>query len=179
MSRIGKNPVIIPAGVEVNLKDGHVLEFKGPKGTIEEAIHPDMKITIENGEILVERPSENKKHKSLHGMTRTKIFNHVEGVLNGYSKQLEITGTGYRAEKAGKSLNLNLGFSHPVTLEDPEGIEVEVPNNTTIIVRGADKQAVGAHAAKIRSYREPEPYKGKGIRYTDEHIIRKVGKTGS
>lgn len=178
MSRIGKNPVIVPAGVEAKL-DGNILEVKGPKGTVVEEIHPEMKVTVEEGQILVERPSNIKRHRALHGMTRTKIYNHVVGVTEGYSKKLEITGTGYRAEKSGNKLNLNLGYSHPIVLEDPQGIEVEVPSNTSIIVSGPDKQAVGAHAAKIRSYREPEPYKGKGIRYSDEHIIRKVGKTGS
>lgn len=178
MSRIGKKPIEIPAGVEVKVQEGNVVSVKGPKGSLEQVIRPEIKVTVEDGTVMVERSSDAKEVRSLHGLSRTLIANQIEGVVNGYEKALEIIGTGYRASKSGKKLSLNLGFSHPVELEDPEGIEVEVPSNTEIIVRGVDKQKVGAHAAKIRSYREPEPYKGKGVRYKDEHVRRKVGKTG-
>ncbi|MDO5714053.1 MAG: 50S ribosomal protein L6 [Tissierellia bacterium] len=178
MSRIGKKPIEIPAGVEVKVSEANVVEVKGPKGTLSQAIDSGMKIKIEEGELVVERPNDSKKYRALHGLSRSLVANMVEGVTNGYTKQLEIVGTGYRATKQGNKLNLTLGFSHPLELEDPEGLEVEVPNNNSIIIRGIDKQKVGAYAAKIRSFREPEPYKGKGIKYVDEHIRRKVGKTG-
>lgn len=178
MSRIGKKPIEIPAGVEIKISDKNVVEVKGPKGVLTTDVNPELKVTMENNEVIIERPNDDKKYRELHGLYRTLIANSVEGVVNGYSKEMDIVGTGYRAAKSGKKLTLNLGFSHPVEMEDPEGIEVEVPSNTKIIVRGIDKQRVGAYAAKIRSFRQPEPYKGKGIRYVDEHVRRKVGKTG-
>ena len=178
MSRIGLKPITIPSGVEVKLLDNNVVEVKGPKGTLTQQINPDMKIQIEDGEITVTRPSDLKRHRSLHGLSRTLIANMIEGVTEGYSKTIEIQGTGYRAQKQGKKLILNLGFSHPIELEDPEGIEVEVPSANTIVVKGTDKQQVGNYAAVIRGFRKPEPYKGKGVRYADEVVRRKVGKTG-
>jgi len=178
MSRIGLKPITIPSGVEVKLLDNNVVEVKGPKGTLTQQINPDMKIQIEDGEITVTRPSDLKRHRSLHGLSRTLIANMIEGVTEGYSKTLVIEGTGYRAQKQGKKLILNLGFSHPIELEDPEGIEVEVPSANTIVVKGTDKQQVGNYAAVIRGFRKPEPYKGKGVRYADEVVRRKVGKTG-
>ncbi len=178
MSRIGLKPITIPSGVEVKINDNNLVEVKGPKGQLTQQLSPDMKIKIEDGVLTVERPSELKRHKSLHGLTRTLIQNMIIGVTEGYSKTLEIEGTGYRAAKQGKKLVLTLGFSHPVELEDPEGIEVEVPQPNRIIVKGIDKQKVGNYAANIRSFRRPEPYKGKGIRYEGEIIRRKVGKTG-
>lgn len=178
MSRIGLKPIDIPAGVEINLDDKNYMVVKGPKGQLEQQINRDMKIEIKDNVITVIRPTDNKKHKSLHGLNRTLIANMVEGVTKGYSKSLEIVGVGYRAAKQGKKLVLNLGFSHPVEMEDPEGIEVEVPANTKIIVKGIDKQKVGNYAAVIRDWRKPEPYKGKGIRYEGEVVRRKEGKTG-
>lgn len=177
MSRIGKNPIDIPSGVEVKI-NGNVVEVKGPKGSLQTEFDPVIDIAIEDNQVIVTRPNDNKDIRALHGLYRTLIANSIEGVVNGYEKKLEIIGTGYRAQKQGKKLNLNLGHSHPIELEDPEGIEVEVPNNTEITVKGIDKQKVGAYAAKIRSFRSPEPYKGKGIRYVGEHVRRKVGKTG-
>ncbi|NLJ98457.1 MAG: 50S ribosomal protein L6 [Tissierellia bacterium] len=178
MSRIGLKPIEIPTGVEVKINDKNYVEVKGPKGTIGEQLSSDMGIKIEENQIIVSRPTENKRHKSLHGLTRTLIANMIEGVINGYSKTLEIQGTGYRAQKQGKKLVLNLGYSHPIELEDPEGIEVEVPKANQIIVKGMNKQQVGNYAAVIRDFRKPEPYKGKGVRYSDEVVRRKVGKTG-
>ncbi|MDD7363825.1 MAG: 50S ribosomal protein L6 [Firmicutes bacterium] len=177
MSRIGKNPIDIPSGVEVKI-NGNVVEVKGPKGSLQTEFDPVIDIAIEDNQVIVTRPNDNKDIRALHGLYRTLIANNIEGVVNGYEKKLEIIGTGYRAQKQGKKLNLNLGHSHPIELEDPEGIEVEVPSNTEITVRGIDKQKVGAYAAKIRSFRSPEPYKGKGIRYVGEYVRRKVGKTG-
>ena len=178
MSRIGLKPIEIPNGVEVKISDKNLVEVKGPKGTLKEQFDPNMDIKIDGNVITVNRPNDLKKYKSLHGLTRTLIANMIEGVTNGYSKKLEIVGTGYRAQKQGKKLVLNLGYSHPIEMEDPEGIEVEVPQQTQIIVKGIDKQLVGNYAAKIRDLRKPEPYKGKGIKYADEVIRRKVGKTG-
>ena len=178
MSRIGLKPIEIPSGVEVKVNDKNYIEVKGPKGGIEDQLSLDMGIKIEGNQIFVSRPTENKRHKSLHGLTRTLISNMIEGVTNGYSKTLEIQGTGYRAQKQGKKLILSLGYSHPIELEDPQGIEVEVPETNKIIIKGIDKQQVGNYAAVIRDFRKPEPYKGKGIRYSDEFIRRKVGKTG-
>jgi large subunit ribosomal protein L6 len=178
MSRIGLQPIDIPNGVEVKLNDNNHIEVKGSKGQLAQQLNEDMIIKIEENQILVERPSEKKIYKSLHGLTRTLIANMIEGVTNGYSKTLEIQGTGYRAQKQGKKLILNLGYSHPIELEDPEGIEVEVPNANQIIVKGIDKQLVGNHAAVIRDFRKPEPYKGKGVRYSNEYVRRKAGKTG-
>ena len=177
MSRIGKNPIDIPSGVEVKL-NGNVVEVKGPKGSLQTELDPRIDVAVEDNQVIVTRPNDNKDIRALHGLYRTLIANNIEGVVNGYEKKLEIIGTGYRAQKQGKKLNLNLGHSHPIELEDPEGIEVEVPSNTEITVKGIDKQKVGAYAAKIRSFRSPEPYKGKGIRYVDEYVRRKVGKTG-
>ncbi|CCQ93498.1 ribosomal protein L6 (BL8) [[Clostridium] ultunense Esp] len=178
MSRIGLKPIDIPSGIEIKLEDNNYIEVKGPKGVVKEQLSPEMEIKIEENQILVSRPTENKRHKSLHGLTRTLIANMIEGVTNGYTKKLEIQGTGYRAQKQGKKLILNLGYSHPIELEDPEGIEVEVPAANQIIVRGINKQQVGNYAAVIRDFRKPEPYKGKGVRYSDEYVRRKVGKTG-
>ena len=178
MSRIGVMPISIPNGVEVKLDENNYMVVKGSKGTLDMQLSKDMNININENEITVERPTNNKKHKSLHGLTRTLIANMIEGVSKGYTKALEIVGVGYRAQKQGKKLVLNLGFSHPVEMEDPEGLEVEVPSNTKIIVKGIDKKKVGNYAAVIRDLRKPEPYKGKGIRYEGERVRRKEGKTG-
>ena len=178
MSRIGLKPINLPSGVEVKVNDDNLVEVKGPKGQLSQQISQDMIINIEDGVLSVARPSEIKKHKSLHGLSRTLIWNMVEGVTEGYSKTLDIVGTGYRAAKQGNKLVLTLGYSHPIELEDPAGLEVEVPAANKIIVKGINKQLVGNYASKIRDYRKPEPYKGKGIKYTDEIIRRKVGKTG-
>ena len=178
MSRIGLKPITVPAGVEIKLDEKNFVTVKGPKGQLQQQLSPEMKIEINAGEATVARPTEQKKHKALHGLTRTLLNNMIVGVTEGYQKKLLITGVGYRAAKQGKSLNLTLGFSHPVEMVDPEGIETEVPTQTEIIVKGIDKQLVGNHAAKIRDWRKPEPYKGKGIRYEDEYVRRKEGKTG-
>jgi large subunit ribosomal protein L6 len=178
MSRIGLKPINLPSGVEIKINDENFVEVKGPKGQLSEQVSPEMAITIEDGVLNVSRPSETKKHKSLHGLTRTLISNMIVGVTEGYSKTLDIVGTGYRAAKNGNKLVLTLGYSHPIELEDPNGIEVEVPAQNKIIVKGINKQQVGNYAAKIRDYRKPEPYKGKGVKYSDEVIRRKVGKTG-
>ncbi len=178
MSRIGKMPIEIPSGVEVKITPDNLVEVKGNLGTLSEQIEKNIKLTMEDGQLMVERPNDSIQNRSMHGLYRTLIQNMVVGVTEGYSKELEIIGTGYRAAKNGKTLSLTLGFSHPLDLEDPAGIDVEVPNATTIIVKGINKQAVGQYAAQIRSYREPEPYKGKGVRYKDEYVLRKVGKTG-
>ena len=179
MSRIGNAPIEIPAGVTVTLGDENKVTVKGPKGELSRELHKDMKITVEGNTVTVERPSDDKLHRSLHGLTRSLVHNMVLGVTEGFSKKLEINGVGYRAAKQGKNLNLSLGFSHPVIVEPPTGITLDAPSATQIIVSGIDKEAVGAMAAKIRSYREPEPYKGKGIKYEGEHIRRKVGKAGA
>lgn len=178
MSRIGVKPIEIPSGVEVTLGEGNVVTVKGPKGTLTEKFSDELNISKVDNTIVVERPTDNKKHKSLHGLTRTLINNMVVGVSAGFEKKLEVKGVGYRAAKQGKKLVMNLGFSHPVEMEDPEGITTEVPNQLEILVKGIDKQLVGNYAAKIRAWRKPEPYKGKGIKYADEVIIRKEGKTG-
>ena len=178
MSRIGLKPVTVPAGVEVKVDEKNIVTVKGPKGQLTQAIDPSMKIEINDGILTVTRPTENKKHKSLHGLSRTLINNMIIGVTEGYEEKMEIVGVGYRAAKQGKKLVLNLGFSHPVEMEDPEGVETEVPTQLEIVVRGINKQLVGNYAAKIRAWREPEPYKGKGIRYAGEHVRRKEGKTG-
>ncbi len=178
MSRIGLKPISVPAGVEVTIADGNVVTVKGPKGTLTKSYNKDMIIKFENGEVTVARPSEDKLHKSLHGLTRTLIANMIEGVTNGFSKTLEIVGVGYRAAKQGKDLVMNLGFSHQVIMPETDGITIDVPNPNQIIVSGIDKQAVGQFACEIREKRPPEPYKGKGIRYTGEYIIRKEGKAG-
>ena len=178
MSRIGLKPIEIPAGVEVIVNDGNLINVKGPKGELTQQLEKEMIINIDNNIVTVSRPSESKRHKSLHGLTRSLLENMIEGVNNGYKKTLIIEGTGYRAAKAGNKLTLNLGYSHPIEVEDPEGITVEVPDTHTIIINGIDKQQVGNFAANIRDYRKPEPYKGKGIRYKGEHVRRKEGKTG-
>ena len=177
MSRIGKLPVVIPAGVTVEMKDNNVLSVKGPKGTLEKQFAPEIGIEQKDGEIVVTRPNDNKKEKSLHGLTRALIHNMVDGVTNGFEKKLEINGVGYRAEKKGKVLTLHLGFSHPVEMTDPDGLESVLDGNN-ITVKGIDKEKVGQYAAEIRDKKRPEPYKGKGIKYADEVIRRKVGKTG-
>ena len=177
MSRIGRKPIAVPAGVDVKI-DGNTVTVKGPKGTLTNTFSSEMNIAMENGEVVVTRPSEDKMHKSLHGLTRTLIDNMVVGVTEGFKKELEVNGVGYRAAKQGKDLVMNLGFSHQVIMPEPEGITIEVPAPNKIIVSGADKQAVGQFAAEIRDKRRPEPYKGKGIKYVDEVIIRKEGKAG-
>ena len=177
MSRIGKKPVVIPSGVTVDI-NGSKVTVKGTKGSLTRTFTPEMKITVEDGHIKVERPNDEKRNKSLHGLTRTLLNNMVIGVTDGYEKVLEINGVGYKASKQGKKLNLNLGYSHPVVFDDPEGIETVVNDERVIIVKGIDKEKVGQYAAEIRGMRGPEPYKGKGIKYKDERIIRKVGKTG-
>ncbi|EJW18279.1 50S ribosomal protein L6 [Paenibacillus alvei] len=177
MSRIGRKPIEVPGGVTVTLEN-HVITVKGPKGTLTRELHKDMKVSVEENVISVERPSENKLHRSLHGTTRSVINNMVSGVTEGFSKTLELVGVGYRANKSGDKLVLNVGYSHPVEITPEAGIEFEVPAQTKIIVKGIDKERVGAYAANIRAVREPEPYKGKGIKYEGERIIRKEGKAG-
>ena len=178
MSRIGKMPIAIPAGVTVDVAENNKVTVKGPKGTLERVMAPEMEIKVEGAEITVSRPNDLKRNKSLHGLTRTLINNMVVGVTNGYEKKLEVNGVGYRAAKQGKKLVLNLGYSHPVEMEDPEGVETVVEGQNVIFVKGIDKEKIGQYAAEIRDKRRPEPYKGKGIKYADEHIRRKVGKTG-
>ena len=177
MSRIGRHPVAVPAGVEVKIAENNVVTVKGPKGTLEKALPTEMSIKLEDGQVVVTRPNDLKKMESLHGLTRTLIQNMVIGVSQGYEKALEVNGVGYRAQKQGKKLVLSLGYSHPVEMEDPEGLESTVDGNK-IVVKGIDKEKVGQYAAEIRDKRRPEPYKGKGIKYADEVIRRKVGKTG-
>ena len=178
MSRIGRAPIAIPEGVVVTIAANNVVTVKGPKGELTRTLHNEMIIEQESNVINVKRPSEEKKHKSLHGLTRTLIANMVDGVTKGFAKTLEIAGVGYRASKTGTKLNLTLGFSHPVEVNPPQGITIDVPAPNRIIVSGIDKEVVGAIAAQIRGYREPEPYKGKGIKYEGEKILRKVGKAG-
>ena len=177
MSRIGRMPVVIPAGVTVDIAEGNKVTVKGAKGTLVRELPVEMEIKIEDGHVVVTRPNDLKKMKSLHGLTRTLIHNMVVGVSEGYTKELEVNGVGYKAAKQGKKLTLSLGYSHPVEMEDPEGLESEVQDNK-IIIKGIDKEKVGQYAAEIRDKRRPEPYKGKGIKYADEVIRRKVGKTG-
>jgi len=177
MSRIGKMPIAIPAGVTVDIAENNKVTVKGPKGELSRQLAPEMELKIDNGELTVNRPNDLKRNKSLHGLTRTLIHNMVIGVTDGYKKTLEVNGVGYRAAKQGKKLVLNLGYSHPVEMEDPEGLSTEVQDNK-IIVSGIDKEKVGQYAAEIREKRAPEPYKGKGIKYDYEVIRRKVGKTG-
>ncbi|WP_227764140.1 50S ribosomal protein L6 [Zhaonella formicivorans] len=178
MSRIGRAPITIPAGVEVKI-DGNVVSVKGPKGTLTREFHKDINIAVEDGQIKVTRPSDNKEHRSLHGLTRALLNNMVEGVTKGFQKGLELVGVGYRAAKQGNKLVLTVGYSHPVEMIPGDGIEIEVPAPNKVIVKGIDKEKVGAFAANVRAVREPEPYKGKGIKYENEVIRRKVGKTGA
>lgn len=177
MSRIGRAPISVPSGVDVAVKDHHI-SVKGPKGTLERDFHKDMTVKYSDNVILVERPSESKNHKSLHGLTRSLINNMVVGVTEGFKKELEVNGVGYRVQKQGKNLVMNLGYSHQVIMPEIEGISIEVPNPNSIIISGPDKQKVGQFAAEVREKRPPEPYKGKGIKYVDEHIQRKEGKAG-
>lgn len=179
MSRIGRQPVAIPAGVTVSLAEDNTLEVKGPKGTLTQKFHPTMQLKVEGNEVTVARPTDDKFERSLHGLTRAIINNMVDGVTKGFSKTLEITGVGYRAQAQGNKLTLNLGYSHPIEMIAPEGIKVETPDANKVIISGCDKQIVGEFAAKVRSKRPPEPYKGKGIKYSGEHIRRKEGKTGA
>ena len=176
MSRVGKNPIEIPKGVTVNIA-GNSIKVKGPKGELSGKLHPNINFEVDNSEIKVSRPDDSKQNKALHGLSRALIQNMVTGVTESYKKTLDIVGVGYRAELKGKNLFLSMGYSHPIYLIPPEGINIEVPTQTQIIVSGIDKQLVGLVAAKIRSFRKPEPYKGKGIKYSDEHIVRKAGKT--
>ena len=178
MSRIGRKPIEIPAGVDVNITAENVVTVKGSLGTLTQQFHKDMIIKKEGNTVVVERPSEEKEHRLLHGLTRTLLSNMVEGVTKGFSKTLDINGVGYRATKAGKTLTLNLGYSHPVVFEEEDGITLEVPNANQVIVKGINKQRVGQVAAEIRSKRPPEPYLGKGVKYSDERIRRKAGKAG-
>ena len=178
MSRIGRKPIDVPAGVKVTLGEGNKLTVEGKLGTLEQSFNTRMTIKIDGNQIIVERPTDEAEDRAIHGLTRTLINNMVVGVSEGYSKTLLIVGVGYRAQKQGKVLNLNLGHSHPVTFEDGNGITFETPDSTTIIVKGIDKEVVGQIAAEVRSKRPPEPYLGKGVKYADEHIRRKAGKTG-
>ena len=178
MSRIGRMPIAIPSGVTVEVAENNKVTVKGPKGTLERVLPEAMDIKVDGEEVVVSRPNDLKKNKALHGLTRTLIYNMVVGVTEGYEKKLEVNGVGYRAQKQGKKLVLSLGYSHPVEMEDPEGIETVVDGTNVIIVKGISKEKVGQYAAEIRSKREPEPYKGKGIKYDTEVIRRKVGKTG-
>jgi len=175
MSRIGRQPITIPSGVEVGV-DGSRVSVKGPRGTLEQTFHADMRIVMEDGTVRVERPTDERLHRSLHGLTRTLLANMVEGVTNGFAKRLEIVGVGYRAALKGSDLELQVGYSHPVTFRPPDGIEFEVPAANRVTVRGIDKQLVGEVAAEIRKIRKPEPYKGKGIRYEGEYVRKKAGK---
>ena len=177
MSRIGKKPIAIPAGVDVKL-NGNEITVKGPKGELKNTLRPEMEIVIENSEIIVKRPNDDQTNRSLHGLTRTLIANMVEGVTEGFKKELDVNGVGYRVQKQGKNLVMNLGYSHQVIMEEPAGLTIDVPSPNKIIVSGSDKQAVGQLAAQIREKRPPEPYKGKGIKYVGEYIRRKEGKAG-
>ena len=179
MSRIGRMPITVPAGVEVSVAAGNVVTVKGPKGTLTQSLRPEMVIKQEGNVVTVERPSDDKLHRSLHGLTRTLLHNMVVGVSEGYKKELEINGVGYRAAKEGKNLVMSLGYSHQVIVPEIEGITIDVPAANKIVISGCDKQAVGQFAAEVREKRPPEPYKGKGIKYVDEVIRRKVGKTGA
>lgn len=177
VSRIGKSPIKIPDGVDVKI-NGNCVAVSGPKGNLEQSFNKNMEIVMQEGNILIKRPDDSKKNKSLHGLTRSLVFNMVEGVKNGFEKRLEVNGIGYRAQKQGKNLVMNLGFSHQVIMEEIDGISINVEGQNLIVVSGPDKQKVGQFAAKIREKRPPEPYKGKGIKYVGEHIVRKAGKAG-
>ena len=179
MSRIGRAPIAIPAGVEIKVEDNNVVTVKGPKGTLTQQFNPNMAIAIEEGVLHVTRPNDAKENRALHGLTRTLIHNMVVGVTEGYKKELDVNGVGYRVQMNGKNLEMNLGYSHQVTVEEIPGITIEVPGPNKIIIHGCDKQQVGQFAAEVREKRPPEPYKGKGIKYTDEVIRRKAGKTGA
>jgi large subunit ribosomal protein L6 len=176
MSRIGKQPIEIPSGVDVQVGDGNLVTVSGPKGTLTQSMHADMTIVIDDGIARIERPDDEGFHRGLHGLTRTLLANMVQGVTQGFEKRLAIVGVGYRAALKGKDLEIQVGYSHPVSVPQPDGIEFEVPSPTSIVVRGTDKQLVGEVAANIRKIRKPEPYKGKGIRYEDEHVRKKAGK---
>ena len=178
MSRIGRMPITVPAGVTVNVAEGNVVTVKGPKGELTQSLRPEMIIKQEGTTITVERPSDDKLHRSVHGLTRTLLHNMVIGVTEGFKKELDVNGVGYRVAKEGKKLTMNIGYSHPVVMEETDGITIEVPSPNKIIISGTDKQKVGQFAAEVRGKRPPEPYKGKGIKYTDEVIRRKEGKTG-
>ena len=178
MSRIGRAPIAIPAGVEINVADNNVVTVKGAKGTLTQQFNPNMTIKVEGAEVIVTRPNDSKENRSLHGLTRTLINNMVIGVTEGYKKELDVNGVGYRVAKEGNKLVMNLGFSHQVIMEEKDGITIEVPGPNKIIINGCDKQKVGQFAAEVREKRPPEPYKGKGIKYVDEVIRRKAGKTG-
>ena len=177
MSRIGRKPIAVPAGVDVSIADG-VVTVKGAKGTLTQKLHPNMTVTVENGEVMVTRPNDEKENRALHGLTRSLIANMVTGVTQGFSKKLEVNGVGYRVQKQGKDLVMNLDYSHQVTVSEIPGITIEAPSPNEIIISGPDKQLVGQFAAEVREKRPPEPYKGKGIKYADEHIRRKEGKAG-
>ena len=179
MSRIGRAPIAIPAGVEIKVEDNNVVTVKGAKGTLTQKFNNNMTIAVEGNEIKVSRPNDAKENRALHGLTRTLINNMIVGVTEGYKKELDVNGVGYRVAKEGNKLVMNLGFSHQVIMEEKEGISIEVPNPNKIIILGSDKQAVGQFAAEVREKRPPEPYKGKGIKYVDEVIRRKAGKTGA
>ncbi len=176
MSRIGKQPIEVPSGVDVDVAEGNVVTVKGPRGTLSQGMHPDMRIVVDAGVVTVERPDDEGFHRSLHGLTRSLVANMVDGVTKGFEKRLQIVGVGYRAAMKGNDLEIAAGYSHPVTVSRPEGIEFEVPTPTQIVVRGNDKQQVGEVAANIRKVRKPEPYKGKGIRYEGEYVRKKAGK---
>ncbi len=176
MSRIGNKTIALPAGVEVKVDDKNLVTVKGPKGELTQQIDPRIKVAVEGTEVVVTRPTDNRTDRAQHGLSRTLIFNMVKGVTDGYEKKLQIIGVGYRAEKKGNKLVMNLGFSHPVEMEDPEGITTEAPDANTVVVKGIDKALVGNYAAVIRAWRKPEPYKGKGIKYRGEYIFRKEGK---
>ena len=178
MSRIGRMPITVPAGVTVNVDENNLVTVKGPKGTLSQQVNPAIPLKQEGNVLTLERPTDSKPHKAMHGLYRALVHNMVVGVTDGFSKTLEMVGTGYRASVEGKKLTINIGFSHPVVLEAPEGITYETPNQTTIVVKGSNKQQVGNLAADIRAIRKPEPYLGKGIKYQNEHIRRKEGKTG-
>jgi large subunit ribosomal protein L6 len=177
MSRIGKHPVVIPKGVTVTV-EANTVHVKGPKGELERTLHQEMKVTLKDGQVLVERPSDEDKHKALHGLSRTLVANMVEGVTKGFKKELELVGVGYKADQRPYGLQLTLGFSHPVKYEAPQGIKLSAPQPTSIIIEGANKEVVGQVAAELRSLRPPEPYKGKGIKYVGEQVRRKAGKAG-
>ena len=179
MSRIGLKPVQLPSGVEVDVKENNLITVKGPKGSLSQKVSPEIKVVVEDGSIVFSRESDARAMRAQHGLARALVHNMVVGVTDGFQKKLVLNGVGFRAEKKGKKLVMNLGFSHPVEMEDPEGIETEVSDATTVVVKGIDKALVGNYAAVIRDWRKPEPYKGKGIRYEDEYIRRKEGKTGA